>query len=122
MATAFQFGFGSPETFSDWAGYAGLDRKTGEFAAFTPDTGIAPPTTLGELFEQKAIAPVQKSWDKVKSTGNMIANTANQISQGNAVGAYNAAKGVKPVTASPMPSVGQQTQEQGDWGFQSHID
>lgn len=120
MASAFQFGFGSPENFSDWAGYAGLDRKTGEFAPAAPDTGIAPPATLGELFEQKAIAPAQKAFDKAKGVGTMISNTANQISQGNAVGAYNAAKGVKPVAQTS--AVGQPAQEQNDWSFQSHID
>lgn len=29
MAEAFKFGYGSPSTFSDWANYAGLDRRTG---------------------------------------------------------------------------------------------
>ena len=29
MSQAFQFGYGSPSTFSDWANYAGLDRRTG---------------------------------------------------------------------------------------------
>ena len=29
MSNAFQFGYGNPSNFSDWAAYAGLDRKTG---------------------------------------------------------------------------------------------
>lgn len=29
MAEAFQFGYGNPANFSDWASYAGLDRKSG---------------------------------------------------------------------------------------------
>lgn len=57
MAEAFKFGYGNPANFSDWATYAGLDRKTGmmrpepisptgESASDIPDTdmpsGIAP--------------------------------------------------------------------------------
>lgn len=122
MASAFQFGFGSPDTFSDWAGYAGLDRKTGEFAPSAPDTGIAPPTTLGELFEQKAVAPAQKALGNLQNTVNIVSNTASQISKGNAIGAYNAAKGVKPVAPGQAPVVGQPVQEQPDWSFQYHID
>ena len=29
MAESFKFGYGNPANFSDWASYAGLDRKTG---------------------------------------------------------------------------------------------
>lgn len=120
MASAFQFGFGSPENHSDWATYAGLDRRTGEFAPSAPDTGVAPPTTFGELFEQKAIAPAQKALGNLQNTASIISNTASQISQGNAVGAYNASKGMKPATPTQAPTTVQPAQ--GDWFFSSHIE
>jgi hypothetical protein len=120
MASAFQFAYSNPENFSDWASYAGLDRKTGMFEPSAPDTGVPPPTTLGELFEQKAVVPAQKAWGNVKNTANMISNTASQIGQGNAIGAYNASRGKTPVAATPTNPM--QTEPQTDWNFQSHID
>jgi hypothetical protein len=88
MADSFQFGFANPAGYSDWAKYAGLDRTTGGFA--TPSqpnqtAGVAPPQTINE-YAQQAIAPVTKAF-------NNYSNAANQIGQGNVMGAVNAAKG-----------------------------
>jgi len=116
MASAFQFSFSDPVNYSDWANYAGLDRKTGMFAASTPDTGIAPPATMEEMFQQKAIAPMEKAFGNVKNTANMIGNTVSQIGQGNVVGAYNASRNKTPVM--PATTV---TEPAPDWNFQSHI-
>jgi hypothetical protein len=117
MAGAFQFAYGDPSNFSDFANYAGLDRKTGMFAASAPDTGVPPPTTMEELWQQKAVAPAEKAMGAIKNTVSNISNTASQIGQGNAVGAYNASRGKAPVTATPTV-----TPPATDWNFQSHID
>lgn len=117
MSGAFQFAYGDPSNYSDWASYAGLDRKTGMFAASAPDTGVPPPNTVEELWQQKAVAPAEKALGSIKNTANIFTNTAKQMGQGNVVGAYNAARGVVPVT--PTTTV---TQPAPDWNFQSHID
>ena len=50
-AEYFQFGYGSPD-YSDWAGYAGLNRKTG-MAATDQSSPVAPPTSMQDLYQQK---------------------------------------------------------------------
>jgi hypothetical protein len=123
MSGAFQFAYGDPSNYSDWASYAGLDRKTGMFAASAPDTGVPPPSTMEEMWQQKAVAPAEKAFGNLKNTATMLGNTASQIGQGNVVGAYNASRGVVPVTPTPtttQPAL--TTQPAPDWNLQSHID
>ena len=120
MASSFQFAFGNPVNYSDWANYAGLDRKTGMFSASVPDAAVPPPATMDELFQQKVVAPAEKAFGNVKNTANMIGNTVSQIGQGNAVGAYNAARGKAPI--SPVVTTTTVTPPAPDWNFQSHID
>ena len=81
MASAFQFGFGNPEAYSDWAGYAGLDRKTGMFGEQPPTvSAVKPPETMDELFQQKVVAPTQA---KFTQAGEKVSNAYDQFSQGN---------------------------------------
>jgi hypothetical protein len=94
MASAFQFGYGNPDNYSDWAGYAGLDRKTGDFGAVPPSTApVQPPaTSVGELYQQKVAAPMAAGIGKVQSAMNSAKNSFNQLSQGNVVGAVTGAQ------------------------------
>lgn len=100
MAESFQFGFGNPAGYSDWAKYAGLDRTTGGFAAPTAGSqtaaGVEPPATFGEYAKQ-AVAPITNAFQN-------YSNAANQLGQGNVMGAVNAAKGLsKPTTTTAAP-------------------
>jgi hypothetical protein len=93
MAQAFQFG--SPSDYSDWANYAGFDRKTGEQEAFKPSEGVAPPSSVSEYLTQ-AIAPATKKM-------STISNAMDNIGQGSMVGAYQAFK--SPQTSLHTPVV-----------------
>lgn len=98
MASSFQFGFASPDNFSDWAKYAGLDRKTGMMAP-VPQTGVAPPETFGELANQQ----IQSVQQKIGNIGAMASNVGTQLGQGNVMGAINATRAVPPTqTTSPV--------------------
>ena len=92
MAQAFQFA--SPNTYSDWANYAGFDRTTGEQKSYVPEGGVAP-TNMSEFMNQ-AIAPVQQKMDKLNGV-------ASNISQGNMSGAYQA---FKPNMTQKLPTLG----------------
>lgn len=122
MASSFDFGYGNPSNFSDWASYAGFDRKTGQLEPPAPDTGVAPPETFGELFQQKAVDPFNRAVGKAQQFGSNLSSAVGQFGQGNGMGAVNAMQGKKPVMPGQQPIGVQQTQEQSDWGFQSHID
>lgn len=115
MAGSFDFGYGNPSNFSDWAQYAGFDRKTGQIVP-SGDTGVAPPETFGELFEQKVAKPFSGAVQSVQSFGSNMSNAATQLGQGNGMAAVNAARGVKPSQPAPQP-----TQPQG-WNLPSHIE
>ena len=92
MPSSFQFGFGAPDNYSDWAQYAGMDRKTGDFAATPAGTAVPPPaTTMQELYQQKVVAPIQSTVGKVQSGISTVKNSVNQLSQGNVVGAVTGA-------------------------------
>ena len=119
MASSFDFGYGNPSNFSDWAQYAGFDRKTGQIAPTSLDAGIAPPETFGELFEQKVAKPFSNAVQNVQSFGANISNAANQLGQGNGMGAVNAVRDVRPVQQTQP--VQQTTQTQG-WNLPSHIE
>jgi len=81
MASAFQFS--NPADYSDWAKYAGFDRKTG-------DIGVAPPS-----------AP------SVDDIENKISNITSQLQQGNVVGSVKALVGTPPVVTPTTPTYGQ---------------
>jgi hypothetical protein len=104
MAQNFQFA--SPSNYSDWANYAGFDRKTGEQQGYAPSGGVAP-TNISDFMSQ-AIAPAQQKMD-------MLSGVAANIGQGNMTGAYNAMK-QKPM--QNMPSMG--TPVNNAFGY--HID
>lgn len=106
MASSFQFGFANPENFSDWAKYAGLDRKTGMMAP-VPQTGVAPPETFQDLANQQ----IQGVQQKISNVGTMVSNVGTQLGQGNVMGAFNATRAVpptqstNPVQVTPMAPV-----------------
>lgn len=75
----FQFGYGDPLKFADWAQYAGLDRKTGQFMPKQPSAGVPPPENLSDFAKQQ-LAPIQDKFTNV-------AKTFGQVSQGNFSGA-----------------------------------
>lgn len=100
MASAFQFGYGKPENFSDWARYAGLDRKTGMMAPSAP-TGVAPPETFEDLANQQ----ISNVKTQTTNVGNMFSNVGAQLGQGNVMGAINATRGVPPNPAQPITPV-----------------
>lgn len=104
MAQSFQFA--SPSNYSDWAGYAGFDRTTGEQQAFAPAGGVAP-TNMSEFMSQ-AIAPAQNKMD-------VMSGVASNIGQGNMAGAYNAFKS-KPM--GKLPQLGTPVNN----GFGYHMD
>ena len=104
MASSFQFGYSNPENFSDWAKYAGLDRKTGMVSA-PPSTGVPPPETFAELANQQLQAVQQK----VSNVGNMFSNVGSQLGQGNVMGAINATRAVPPSTPQPAVTTPVQT-------------
>jgi len=118
MAEAFQFGYGNPNNFSDWAGYAGFDRKTGTMAAQSADAGVPPPETFGELFEQKVAKPFNSAVQNVQTFGTNMSNAGTQLTQGNGMGAFNAARGLNPA----QPQQPAQTQQPVGWNLPSHID
>lgn len=123
MATSFDFGYANPNNFSDWANYAGFDRKTGTMAAPSADLGVAPPETFGELFEQKVAKPFSNTLQNVQTFGTNMSNAATQLGQGNAMGAFNASRG-KPVAPGQVASITQPAQQiqQDGWALQSHVE
>jgi hypothetical protein len=76
MASAFQFA--NPADFSDWARYAGFNRKTGEI-------GVAPDST-----------------PSMSDLQNRIGNTGDQLQQGNFVQAMKTFAGYKPPSPQGM--------------------
>lgn len=76
MAEAFKFGYGSPSTFSDWANYAGLDRRTGMMRPASSSSGeaIKPMTNIPEQDMSPGIPPiVPPSITPVSPMGNPAA-------------------------------------------------
>jgi hypothetical protein len=94
MADMFQFGYGDPSNFSDFAKYAGLDRKTGMATPYDlgSDQGVAPPANMQELLQQKVADPFNKKVEGFKQQGTNISNAVNQFEQGNFVQGVNAAR------------------------------
>lgn len=118
MASSFDFGYGNPSNFSDWAKYAGFDRKTGQITPAAPETGVAPPETFGELYEQKVAVPFNNAVSNVQKFGANVSNAATQLGQGNGMAAVNAVRGVKPAQPAqptqPAPTQG--------WNLPAHIE
>jgi hypothetical protein len=90
MAQAFQFA--PPSNYSDWANYAGFDRKTGEQQSFSggiapsadTSSGIEPPKSLNEFFQRKM--------EPVTNTYNKLTAAAGEAGKGNFSNAYNTMK------------------------------
>lgn len=120
MATSFDFGYANPNNFSDWAGYAGFDRKSGTMAPASADTGVPPPETFGELYDQKIVKPFNSAVQNVQTFGTNMSNAATQLGQGNGMGAVNAARGVNPAQANQ--SAPQVVQQPTGWNLPSHIE
>jgi hypothetical protein len=89
------FNFASPFEFSDWARYAGFDRKTGEMQSSPMATGIKPPEDMQQYLQQR-FAPVQNKM-------NAIAPAAQQISQGNIVQGMNTYRAGQPAMTPTVP-------------------
>lgn len=109
MAEVFQFGFGDPSNYSDFAKYAGLDRKTGmpESTYLGNGEGVAPPESLSEVWQKKAVDPFNKKMDSLKQQGDNFMGAVDQFSQGNFVKGVNTARGMYPAqqtTQTVMPS------------------
>ena len=113
MASAFQFGFANPENFSDWAKYAGLDRKTGMMLPTTETPGVAPPETFSDLANQQ-ISAVQ---NKFSNFGSMLGNVGTQLGQGNVMGAINATRPVAPTAGQPSQTVQVQPMQPVSYDF-----
>jgi hypothetical protein len=102
MDSPYKFDFASPSKYGDWAQYAGFNRTTGEipdspFA--TPQAGVPPPQSMGDVFKQ-AIAPSMQKYEN-------LSNAMSQVGQGNVVQAYNAYKAPPPAqTQQPVQDVG----------------
>ena len=89
------FTFADPKHYSDWAGYAGFDRKTGGMEESPARQGIAPPQDFNQYLNQR-IEPVQ---NMMSNAGTM----ASQIGAGNFVGAMSTAKNMRQPVAPTAP-------------------
>jgi hypothetical protein len=58
MAGAFQFGYGNPSNFSDWAAYAGMDRKTGMMRPMDESNPVQATPKIPETDMSTGIPPV----------------------------------------------------------------
>jgi hypothetical protein len=90
------FTFADPKQYSDWAGYAGFDRKTGEMEQAPAKQGIPPPQDFNQYLNQR-LAPVQNI---MSNAGNF----ATQVGAGNFGGAMSTANNMRqavPPTAAP---------------------
>lgn len=58
MSNAFQFGYGNPSNFSDWAAYAGLDRKTGMMRPMSPSNPVQAVPQIPEVDYSTGVPPV----------------------------------------------------------------
>jgi hypothetical protein len=90
------FTFADPKQYSDWAGYAGFDRKTGGMEEAPAKQGIPPPQDFNQYLNQR-IAPVQ---NMMSNAGNM----ASQVGAGNFVGAMSTAKNMREPVAPTAPA------------------
>jgi len=122
MASSFDFGYANPNNFSDWATYAGFDRKSGTMAPASADVGVPPPETFGELYEQKIAKPFGNAVQNVQTFGTNMSNAATQLGQGNGMGAVNAARGINPAQPAQPAQPMQPVQQPVGWNLPSHIE
>ena len=91
---AQKFDFSSPSEYSDWANYAGFNRKTGEIDN-VPSGAISPTDSL-----------IENPLDKITKTFDTISNIGSSIGSGDIKGAISAYKtrnntqGVPPTPAN----------------------
>ena len=93
------FTFADPKQYSDWAGYAGFDRKTGGMEEAPLKQGIPPPQDFNQYLNQR-LAPVQNI---MSNAGNF----ASQVGAGNFGGAMSTANNMRqavPPTESTAPA------------------
>lgn len=116
MAQAFQFGFGDPNNFSDFAKYAGLDRKTGMPEAYDLGSkeGVAPPENLADVWQQKAVDPFNRRIEGIQNQAQNFSNAMSQFGEGNFVKGVNAMRGASPSAAT-------QTTTTSPWNLSVHF-
>jgi len=91
------FTFADPKQYSDWAGYAGFDRKTGEMEQAPAKQGIPPPQDFNQYLNQR-LQPVQNI---MSNAGNF----ATQVGAGNFGGAMSTAQNMRqPVPPTEAPT------------------
>jgi hypothetical protein len=91
------FTFADPKQYSDWAGYAGFDRKTGEMEQTPAKQGIPPPQDFNQYLNQR----MQPAQNIMSNAGNV----ASQFGSGNFVGAMSAAQNMRqPVPPNAAPA------------------
>ncbi len=90
------FTFADPKQYSDWAGYAGFDRKTGEMEQAPAKQGIPPPQDFNQYLNQK-LAPVQNI---MSNAGNF----ATQVGAGNFGGAMATAQNMRQAVPPNEPT------------------
>jgi hypothetical protein len=90
------FNFADQKQYSDWAGYAGFDRKTGGMEDSPAKQGIPPPQDFNQYLNQR----LQPAQNIMSNAGNV----ASQVGSGNFVGAMSTAQNMRqpvPPTAAP---------------------
>jgi hypothetical protein len=119
MASAFQFGFADPNNFSDFAKYAGFDRKSGTINPYDlgQEEGVAPPANMQELFQQKVVNPFNKRIEGIKQQGANLSNAVDQFGQGNFVQGMNAARGLTPTAGAQQAA----TSSSDGWNLVGHL-
>jgi len=91
------FTFADPKQYSDWAGYAGFDRKTGGMEEAPLKQGIPPPQDFNQYLNQR-LEPVQNIMSNA-------GNAASQVGSGNFVGAMSTAQNMRqPVAPNAAPA------------------
>lgn len=90
------FTFADPKQYSDWAGYAGFDRKTGGMEDAPLKQGVPPPQDFNQYLNQR-LEPVQNI---MSNAGNF----ANQVGSGNVAGAISTAKNMRQGVAPTAPT------------------
>lgn len=95
MAGYGAFQFSSPSEYSDWAKYAGFDRRTGEMQSPSMPSGVKPPENMQEYLSQRMSA----ASDKLAA----VAPAMQQATAGNLFQAAQTLRNAKP-SLSMQPS------------------
>lgn len=94
--------YGAPTQFANWQKYAGMPTDGSGFQGAAPPAspqtlGVAPPSTFGEMAQQKA----GQVMGAVSNIADRFSNAGAQLSQGNV---YQAAQAMAPqAPAAPKP-------------------